>query len=122
MQPMSPPSLSFTPLEQAVLREICKMHPPDRDALEAQLASAAIRRRENTGAGFYTSFDVDRSTNAPISGERCRRGPAVNVRGLQYGMGFILWIKGGYADQLEGYSYEESTTALKFESVGFQVV
>lgn len=35
-------------------------------------------------------------------------------------MGFILWLKQGYADCLEGYAFgDDSTTELAFETVRF---
>lgn len=38
-------------------------------------------------------------------------------------MGFILWLKEGYADCLEGYAYgPDSTTELSWESVQFQIL
>lgn len=43
------------------------------------------------------------------------------VDGITHGMGFILWLSDGYAKCLEGYSFEESTTAIDFESVVFEL-
>ena len=43
-------------------------------------------------------------------------------RGLERGMGFILWLKEGYVDCLEGYSYDESTTGIAFELAAFEVL
>jgi hypothetical protein len=37
-------------------------------------------------------------------------------------MGFILWLKEGYVDCLEGYSYDESTVEIVFERVGFEIL
>ena len=104
------------------MRAICELHPSDRAALEAQLSTITVLQRENTGAGFYTHFSVDRTSSAVIGVDRHRNGPAVKVDGLKHGMGFILWLKQGYADCLEGYSYDESTTALAFEQIGFEVL
>jgi hypothetical protein len=111
---------NFTPLEQAVLRSICEMYLVDKSALEAQLSTAVVVRRENTGAGFYTDFEVERE-DAAIRGDGLRHGPAARVDGLEYGMGFILWLKEGYANCLEGYSYQESAVGVAFEHVGFEI-
>ena len=112
----------FTPLEQAVLEAICRTHAADRAALEAQLTTATLRSRENTGCGFVTHFSVDRNSSRPIGGERLRNGPNVKIDGMKYGMGFILWLGQGYADCLEGYAYgDDSTTKLMFEAVGFEI-
>src|ERR1700741_907874 len=111
----------FTVLERTVLTAICDMHPADRAALAAQLSTATLRSRENTGAGFYTRFAVERDSSRAIEGERSRVGPETKVDGLQHGMGFILWLTEGYADCLEGYSYGESTGGISLESVSFEI-
>jgi hypothetical protein len=112
----------FTTLEQAVLAEIWDMYSADRVALEAQLSTATLLSRENTSAGFFTRFSVDRASSAAIGGERLRAGPQAKINGLEHGMGFILWLKEGYADCLEGYSYAESTTGIDLEAVGFEIL
>jgi hypothetical protein len=112
----------FTPLEQAVLTAICEMYSSDQAALEAQLSTATLLSRENTGAGFYTRFTVERANSGALTGERLRAGPETKIEGLRHGMGFILWLKEGYPDCLEGYSYAESTTGIIPEAVGFELL
>lgn len=112
----------FTSLERAVLTAICNMYSADRAALEAQLSTATLLRRENTGAGFFTRFAVDHASSAAIGGMRLRDGPTTKVDGLEHGMGFILWLKEGYADCLEGYAYAESTTGIVLETAGFEIL
>jgi len=94
----------------------------DRATLECQISSATILKRENTGAGFYTYCAVDRTSNAPVEGLNLRHGPMAKIDGLDHGMGFILWLKDGYLDCLEGYSYEENTTAVVLEHAVFDMV
>jgi len=98
------------------------MYSEDRSALEAQLSTANLLSRENTGGGFFTRFEVDRGSNLAIGGMRLRNGPAAKIEGLEHGMGFILWLKEGYAHCLEGYSYAESTTGIVLEAVGFELL
>ena len=112
----------FSPLEQAVLTAICEMYSSDQAVLGAQLATATLLSCENTGAGFYTRFAVERAASATLAGGRSRAGPETKIDGLRHGMGFILWLKEGYADCLEAYSYGESTTGLALEAVGFEVL
>jgi hypothetical protein len=118
------PSLGsfFTPLEAGVLNAIFEMNETDRILLEAQLSTATFVGRENTGAGFFTNFTVDRKSSAAIGGRRLRDGPAAKIAGLDHGMGFILWLKDGYADCLEGYCYGGSTSQIDLEKVGFEIV
>lgn len=109
--------LDFTPLERAIPDAICEMNLPDRALLQKQLAAAKVLSRKNTGAGFYADFSVDRTLCAAIGGDGLRNGPAdVRIEGLRNGMGFILWLKEGFAECLEGYSYDEDTTDIRFDS------
>lgn len=86
------------------------------------MSTAVVLSRENTGAGFYTRFSIERTYQTPIEGERQRRGPEVRIDGLEHGMGFILWLKEGYADCLEGYCYGESTAGIALERAGFEIL
>ena len=113
--------LTFTSLERAVLRAICEKYFEDGVALETQLSTATVISRENTGAGFYTQIVVQRDSVVSVGGERLRRGPAATVEGLERGMGFVLWLKEGFADCLEGYCYDESTTGVEFDRVNFEL-
>jgi hypothetical protein len=114
-------SNEFTPLERSVLSAIHEEHPNDRDALAIQLSVAKVRSRENTGAGFFTYFDVPPAGISLIAGPRLREGPGAKIKGLQHGMGFILWIKGGVVDSLEGFAYADSTTDVDWQSLSFEL-
>jgi hypothetical protein len=37
-------------------------------------------------------------------------------------MGFLLWLRNGYIYQLEGFSYQESTSGIDFEKVAFGAI
>lgn len=114
MPSMLPLASDFTLLEQAVLSAICEENPNDRAAMEAQLATATLKTRENTGVGFFTYFDVQKIGITPIGRRRLRDGPNAKIKGLQRGMGFILWFK-------EGYAYADSTTEVDWQSVSFEL-
>ena len=116
------PDATFTPLERRVFDAIYEKYPADRSALEAQISTAVLDRRENTGCGFFTYFIVDRSLSPPIGGERLRDGPAARIEGVKHGFGFILWLDAGYANCLEGYNWGEgNTVGLNFETVKFEI-
>ena len=113
---------SFTALEHRVLNAVCEMHPTDRTLLQAQLATAEIDNRENTGGGFYTRFSVKRDAGIRLPlHPRLRDGPGARIDGLAHGMGFVLWLEDGFASCLEGYSYAEHTVDLDFATVGFEL-
>jgi hypothetical protein len=122
IQSMSPGLSIFTPLERAVLASIGDMHSSDQSALDAQLSTAVFDRRENTGCGFFTYFAVDQSSTPPISGSRLRDGPYAQVEGVEHGFGFILWLKEGYANCLEGYNWGSGVTiGLDLGAVNFKL-
>jgi hypothetical protein len=116
--------MSLTPLERAVFEFICESLPEDSAALRVQVAIARIRSRKNTGSGFFTYFDIDRT--APPIGEGkprdMRDGPFASVQGAAHGMGFILWLRDGFADCLEGYCYGvDDTKAWDLENLSFEL-
>jgi hypothetical protein len=55
-------------------------------------------------------------------GHALRPGPAaVKTEGIEPGMGLVLWLEEGYADCLEGYGFDESTTGIDPETMGFEI-
>jgi len=114
--------VGFTKLEEAVLQDLCLRFPAERATLTAQLAMARVSCRENTGVGFYTSFNVERTQVAPLSGERMRHGAWVKVSGLEHPMGFILWLEDGYAHCLEGATVDDSTVGIDLAALVFEIL
>lgn len=111
----------LSPLEQAVLDAIALQVPEVADALASQRGPMRVTARENTGAGFYTTFDV--SGSAPIKAGSSKLGDVgATVAGLRHGMGFLLWLQDGHIHLLEGYSYGENTSGVDFERVAFGTV
>lgn len=98
---------NLTVFERAVLDKLLAGDRPVLAALQAQAQAARLASREYTGAGFFLSFDVP--LEAPILATKDFRFGDVNaaVDGLQYGAGFVIFVRGGRLDTLEGYSYEE---------------
>ena len=113
---------SLSNLERAVLREIARHVPEHEPAFAAQLAEVNVVERENTGVGFFTTLSV---TSGPaIDGLKSPVGDVrAMVTGLQFGMGFLLWLENGLLHTLEGYTYgDDGTTGLDFETVSFRDV
>lgn len=101
----------FTPLETHALRLICEagvqLTAAQGEALWALLKTARLVERENTGHGFYTAFEVDRTIGSPLDDVSLIDGPSVALVGLGEGnrMDFILWAQGGYPSTLEGFQH-----------------
>ncbi|MBS1910946.1 MAG: hypothetical protein JST22_03075 [Bacteroidetes bacterium] len=76
--------------------------------LRQQLDACRVESRELTGAGFYVKFAVPNF--APrISGNKSFNfgDVSADIDGLASGAGFVLFVKDGALDMLEGYSYDE---------------
>lgn len=97
----------FTELERAVLNAICEGHSQVADRLRRLLATAQLLERDNTGHGFYTSFEVDKSTPPLELPQRLLDGPNVEIAvgSETLLMGFVLWSEDGYPNCLEGFQY-----------------
>jgi hypothetical protein len=115
----------FTNLEKAVLDAICEGQPSVADPLRALLATGRLSERDNTGHGFYTSFDVDRALPPIDWPMRLVDGPnaEVAVDGKILLMGFILWLEDGYPSCLEGFQYGTPTGGdIDLKSSGLDAV
>lgn len=112
----------LTALERTVIETLFKMYPADEATLRAQFSEVTVRSRTNTRAGFYTQLDVSISELPALDGLASQRGgPNAFIEGLRNGMGFILWLENGYANCIEGYSFDENTAAIDFEGVRFEI-
>jgi|GEM_PF-1568681 len=99
-------TLRFTALETKAIDAICETVPEIAEPLQRLLATARLTERDNSGHGFFTSFEVDASLPAVTTGVPIM-GPEAEV---QVGddvllMGFLLWLENGYPNCLEGFQY-----------------
>ena len=93
--------------ERAVLDKLLNGDHPVLVALRSQAEEARLASREYTGVGFYCDFEVP--SDAAVSPEREFELGDVNavVSDLEYGAGFLLFVRDGRLDFLEGFSYDE---------------
>jgi hypothetical protein len=118
--------VGLTPLEAAVLQEVCnQLGSADSVALKTQIHDVSVSNRKNTGAGFYTYFSTAKDAAPPITADRrqryvqCEVGAKIN--GIENAPGFILWLKDGYIDYLEGYTMAfETTSEIDLVGVDFE--
>jgi hypothetical protein len=111
----------FTALEWAALREICRQQGEKSAVLEAQLATAMVIRRENSGAGLFTYLSVDRTTAPVTDSDRVLGNVAATIEGFKQPLLLMLFMKDGYADMLEGATIEDSTVAIDLASLRFRI-
>lgn len=110
---------ALTPLEFAVSEAIARQFPEAVAAISAQLATASVTAREFTPTGFFTEFEVDRTTPpAPTM-----IGPVGYISSLvgpdRYPMEFMLYVRDGYAEMIEAYSYGDGYGELDLLSAEF---
>ncbi|MFZ0422558.1 MAG: hypothetical protein WAL80_06745 [Xanthobacteraceae bacterium] len=112
-----------TPLEAAVLQEICRqLSPQGRSALEAQIDCISVRYRKNTGAGFYTYFLMRGEPARQIYDDTKVCTVTAKINGLRDALGFILWLRDGYVDHLEGYTMAlEGTSGMDLAALDFEL-
>jgi hypothetical protein len=115
---------NLTALEAAVLKAIAaQLGSKDHDSLSSQIDGLAVKSRENSGAGFFTHFEtVDRSKSRILADTRdCHVSAEIN--GDEGSLGFILWLRDGYVDFLEGYTESlADTVGLSLDTLSFVLV
>ena len=99
----------LTSLEERLMKLLLAGDDPVLAMLRCQLRSSRVESRELTGCGFFTYVAVDRSAAEAVAGHPSLRFGDVDavISGLEHGAGFVLFVEGGYLDNLEGYSYDE---------------
>jgi hypothetical protein len=103
-------TLGLTPLEGDVLRAIMDAHPDYGELILAQLEQATIASRRKTGLGFFLNFAVSPETLFdPLDFEL--NDVYADIEGLDYGAGFLLFIRQGRLAFLEGHTHDESWPA-----------
>jgi hypothetical protein len=96
-------------LEQQVLEKLLAGDHPILVDLRRQLSHLQVAQRELTGSGFVTSFSIDASvvTSALLHKDFKFGDVTADIEGLEHGAGFLLYVRNGAIDALEGYSFEE---------------
>ena len=94
-------------IEEAVLTKLLTGNLPLLIQLQQQLEGCSVATRDLTGFGFYSTLDVPE--NIPRTpGLNGKFGDVIGeIPGLPSGAGFLLYVKDGVLDMLEGYSYDE---------------
>lgn len=95
-------------MEQAVLDKLLSGDHPVLATLRKQASKGRLTKREYTGVGFFCSFEISADTPT-VAGVSDFEIDDVHgeVKGLAHGIGFVLFIRGGRLDMLEGFTYDE---------------
>jgi len=102
--------MTLSEFERGVLEKLLEGENPVLVALRLQLDFVTVKDREWTGVGFYTSLHVlDGAAAAPeLARTHVGAGVHAEIPGVEHGAGFVLWIRDGFLDCLEGYCYDET--------------
>ncbi|WP_304170096.1 hypothetical protein [Phenylobacterium aquaticum] len=102
----APTQLNLNGLETDVLQLLIEAHPDQADLLRAQLGQSTVTSRRWTGAGFFLNFRVQAAER--FEPPRFELNDVyAEIDGLDNGAGFVLFIRDGKIDFLEGHSFGE---------------
>ena len=95
-------------IEERVLALLLEGRGEILSALQKQIASLRVKERKLTGVGFITEFvNVDSNGRLPENPTFTLGDVSAKINGLQNGAGFVLFVRDGYINTLEGYTYDE---------------
>ncbi|MCL4867519.1 MAG: hypothetical protein KJ063_01005 [Anaerolineae bacterium] len=97
--------------EQAVMDKLLWGDDLVLSELREQLAKAVVKERELTGTGFYLTFSLPEDSRKltdqvpNVKSDFCFGDINAEIENLENGASFLIWVKGGKLNILEGYSY-----------------
>ncbi|BBB90464.1 hypothetical protein [Methylomusa anaerophila] len=96
----------FEEFERKVIEKLLNGEDNILKTLRNQYRKANIKNREFSGSGFFTTFDVpDDATRLEILKSFHFGDVLGQCDGVKDGIGFVLFIKNGAMNCLEGYTY-----------------
>ena len=111
---------SFYDLEAKMLAAIAAQH-TQQDELLAQFRSARVIGRRNSGAGFFTDFEIEPHKAAPVTVPRVIGNVWADIDGFTSPMTFLVFTANGYAKTLEGATCGDATENVDFSQVKFRL-
>jgi hypothetical protein len=100
---------ALTSLERQVITTLLAPIHPVMDALRRQFDACTVASREFTGHGFVSTLVIaDGVEAAPVTRKQLSLGDvSATIDGLEHGAGFVLFVRDGLLDVLEGFAYDE---------------
>ncbi|HOA53256.1 MAG TPA: hypothetical protein PKI05_13460 [Thermogutta sp.] len=109
-------SIYLTALERAVMEMLLAGDHPVLAVLRAQFDRAKVAQSEFSGVGFFTHFEVPPDVPRLRGRKSFELGDVhADIPGLSVGVGFILFIREGAIDFLEGFTYGDDRWHDKIE-------
>ena len=92
-----------TKLEKEILEWLINKAPE----LGEQIKQCTVSERRYSGAGFFFDLSVPKNIK-PLEIKGTIQGPEIKSKELSHGAGSILFLKDGYIDMLEVFTYADS--------------
>jgi len=99
----------LTQLERQVIATLLAPDHPVMDALRRQVDECKVTSREFTGHGFFSALAVPVGVEpAPVTRHQLHLGQVfAAIEGLERVAGFVLFVREGVLDMLEGFAHGE---------------
>ncbi len=95
--------MEMTSLERQAMDFLLRGNNETLAILRAQLGASSVIRRELTGVGFFTHFDVlPVADKLPSPGRLTIHDVHATLAEIEYPVGFVLFVEAGAVDALEG--------------------
>ena len=108
------PDTALSAFERAVLDKLLMGDSEVLQELRQQASRATVRSREKTEVGFYVSLAIDPAAPVSLSGaDFSVSGVAAEMEGLQVPASFVVFIKDGRLDTLEGFTLGPETWPVR---------
>jgi hypothetical protein len=97
----------FDSFEESVIRKMLEGPGEFLQVLRKQYSVAIVKKREYTVHGFYTYYSIPAEIERLDVQDFQLGNVGAKIDGLKYDAGFLLYVKEGKIDCLEGYTYDE---------------
>jgi len=99
-------SSSFEEFEKRVIEKLLEGEDNVLKILRKQYEKATVKSRKFSGTGFYTEFEFPDGVVKLEPLKSFQFGDVIgSMDGVNDGVGFVLFVKNGVIDFLEGYTY-----------------
>lgn len=99
---------TLNPLEKAVLEKLLFGESETYRILQKQYSTSRVAERKMNVVGFFTRFSLpDDAPKLPDEATFHIADVAADVNDLKHGAGFVLFIRKGWINMLEGFTYGE---------------
>ncbi len=108
-------------LENRIMEKLLVSFHPVAVILRNQYQNSEINSREFTGAGFFTHFSVKNGIDAAPKKSFEIGGVYADIGRIKDAIGFVLFIRDGYIDWLEGYTLSVNSWPDTYKHIKLKV-